>query len=204
MENRKILVVHGYEFWEGNMGALNETVCQAIKKIHDQYDIIIMSCGWYFSSYPWRPTIAEVIRKRLIELGVPKKKLHTQFSLGRGNFIPPRDTMEDVDLLATLLKALGFTPKETEFDTIVIWFMKPRMKFLQRTRGTKCRKVIGAYSGFKFNKDTIRKILTELLAFPIMLFDPWGRGKIIARTRRQRTCKVPCSVNRENLPTAWR
>jgi len=213
LEKKKILIVHGYEFWKDHVGEpdetvcqigeLNATVCQTVAKIHSQYDIIILSCGWYFSNYKWRPTIAEVIRERLIELGVPEEKLHTQFSLGRQNFFPPRDTMEDVDLLATLLKALGFIPKETEFDAIVIWFMKPRMKFLQRTRRTKCRKIIGAWSGFKFNKDTIRKILTEFLAFPIMLFDPWGGGKIIARTRRQRTCQVPDYVTEKNLPTAW-
>ncbi|MDD5291037.1 MAG: hypothetical protein PHZ04_02875 [Patescibacteria group bacterium] len=203
MGKKKILIVHGYEFWNDHIGELNKTICQTVAKIHGQYDIIVMSCGWYFSSYPWRPTIAEVIKDRLIELGVPAEKLHTQFSLGKDNLFPPRDIMEDVDFLATLLKSLGFTPRETEFDAIVIWFMKPRVKFLQRTRRTKCQKIIGAWSGFKFNKDTIRKILTEPLAFLIMLFDPWGRGKIIARTRRQRTCQVPDFVTEKNLPSAW-
>ena len=203
MQKKKILAVHGYEFWLACIGILNEVVCQKIAKIHEQYDIIVMCCGWYFPTYQWDRTIAEVIKDRLIQLGVPKEKLHTQFSLGMENFIPPRDSMEDVDFLASLLKSLGFTPREIEFDAIGIWFMNPRLKYLYWTRKAKCRKVIGAYSGFEFNKDTVRKILTEFLAFPIMLFDPWGRGKIIARTRRKRTCEIPDSVNRENLPTAW-
>jgi len=203
LKERKILMVHGYNFWPDHIGTLNETICQTVKEIHRQYDIVIISCGWYFSNYPWRPTIAEVIRKRLIELGVPKEKLFTQFSLSRENYFPPRDTMEEIDLLATLLRALGFNPKETEFDAIGIWFMKPRIKFLYWTRKAKCRKVIGAYQGFKFSKDAIRKIFTELLAFPIMLFDPWGQGRIIARTRRKRTCQVPDFVKEKNLPSAW-
>lgn len=199
-----ILIVHGYEFRPNYLGRLNLAVCRKVAELHQYYKWIIMTGGWFFGTMPPRPTIAEAMRKELIKMDVPIEKLLTQFSIPGGEkVLPPRDCIEDVDLLGNLLGLLGFQPKEIYFDALCVWFMKPRVKFLYSTRKARCQKVIVAFF-FSLDWDVLRKILTEFIAFPLMLFDPQGKSWPVKKTRGNRTCKFEKGqFPQRNLPRAW-
>jgi len=138
-----LLVVHGYSIRpDGKLGTLSEVVCQKVVKIHYQYTHIILVCGWGWDigekPPPPRPTVGEGMYTRLTELGVPKNKLYTQYTLECGDYIPPRDTMEEIDILPKLFEKLGVNPQKAAFEAIAFWAHTKRIELIYKSRKARC------------------------------------------------------------------
>lgn len=197
----KILAVHGYEIYRGGeLGELSKAVCEEILTIQKGYSHIILLGGWHLREAGPRPTIAEAMCKyfRLHDFSI-FEKLYTQFSAGLENYMPPRDSMEEIDLLPTILKKLGFSPSSVSFDAICIRYFAPRLRFLYRNRNAHCRYIIGVSPPSLH----VGRIIQQVPAYLITRLDPEGKGKIVAKNRDERTLAI-VGFRERNLPEAWK
>lgn len=194
----RILAVHGYEIYKGGkLGELAEAICKKVIAIQNDYSHIILLGGWHLKEAGSFPTINVVMAKYLVQHEVPSEKIYTQYTTIRGAFRPPRDSMEEIDLLPTILRELGCTPRETPFDTICISYFAPRLRFLYRSRRARCERIIRvAPPNFH-----LRRMLEQIPAYIITRLDPNGTSTIIQKNRKERT--LSDGWFKENIPWAW-
>lgn len=204
-DEKKVLVVHGYEvFAFGFLGLLAELVCQWVARNHQRYTHIVLVGGWDLRDPGPRQTIAEVMARRLTKLGVPDNKLYHQYSggLGLGNVLPPRDSMEEVDLLPSIFQALGWG-LNTAFDAVAIWFFVPRMGLLYRSRRAQYQKL---YSVFHWRTLLmVKRIAIGVVAYFATANDTQGRGELFQGNRRARTLITAEEMERMRVvsPSDW-
>ena len=199
----RCLAVHGYEIKPGGkLGLLAQSVCQQAARIAHEYDVLLLLAGWHRRDVCPRPTIAEVMAADLVRRGVPREKVHTQFSLGCQHLLPTRDTMEEVDHLPSLLRALQLDPLRVSFDALCVWYFIPRVQFLYQSRGAHCRRVHGAWSLKTLLQP--KRIYFQFMAYAQTRRDPYGESEQTQRHRVGRTMTYeypggPVS----NVPSAW-
>ena len=197
----KILAVHGYQVFPipTGPGIAARAVLRKVKKAHEEYAHIFFLGGWHCRRLGSRPTIAEIMRGNLISLGVGYEKLHDQFSLGLDNLIPPRDSVEEVDLLARLLREkFGTDPEKVEFDAIALWCCAPRLRVLYSIRRARCKRIISV------NAASVPLRLPQELALYSLarFFDPWGSNVLLKAIRKRRTFKTQNGAKR-CVAAAW-
>ncbi|MCX6806633.1 MAG: hypothetical protein NT135_00700 [Candidatus Berkelbacteria bacterium] len=132
---KKILVVHGYEVSNnGRYDALVRCLCHKVVEIHERYDAIVLLGGLCWRQDPYLLEIAKVMRAYLIKLGVPEDKLYTRLGLGCYDCHPPRDIIEEVDLLPIVIRALGQTPRYL-FDVVAFWDTISLLRLIYEAKG---------------------------------------------------------------------
>jgi len=181
----KILVVHVYGFIDSkNLGVQSETVCRGVLEIHHHYDRIYLVGGWHSEDLPNYLVSSDLMIKFLEKNGVSKSKMH---SLALVNYLnPPRDTMEEVDILPKLFQASGL-PLNQKFDAIGLWFHITRIRMLYRLRKLNCRKVIPTFSWSTLKRNQWTRVLQELPGLLLTWLDPDGKGRFIQNLRKGRT-----------------
>lgn len=185
----KILAVHGYEIFRNSagqviIGSLAEAVCQRVAAVHAHYSHILLLGGWHMREVGESPTIAEVMRKRLLALGVSGEKLYTQQELGLLNHMPPRDSMEEVDAVAVMLRKLVTYPRSITIDVACVSYFRPRLWFIYRNRGARIRRFIVPPTSETWDWERIFwQMPTMLLTF----LDPKGESRLVVKHRARRT-----------------
>lgn len=200
MQFSRILAVHGYEIYQyGKLGELSEAICKEVLKIQEKYSHIILLGGWHLREAGPLPTIGDAMYNYLCLHNVPFEKMRTQYLEGLTNYMPPRDSMEEIDLLPTFFKTFGFFPQHTPFDAICIQYFVPRLRFLYRNRNARCQQIIGVSPPSLH----IRRIIEQVPAYFITRLDPEGKGTIVTKNRDERTLYSTAGFPNKNLPSAW-
>jgi hypothetical protein len=198
---KKVLVVHGYEIdGEGNLEALAKATCDKVIKIQHRFTHIILLGGWHRKESPC--TIGDAMRGYL-EKRMPREKLYTRESLGCDKCLPPRDTMEEVDVVPKLLRKLGMNPLRDKFWVIGAWMFWPRLWILYWKRGAHAR-IIGAFSWeTAVTWKMLKRMYWQLVGIMSLLKDPLGESPLIVNNRNNRTLDDP-SKYVLNTPEAWK
>ncbi|MDO8600731.1 MAG: hypothetical protein Q7R73_03925 [bacterium] len=197
----RILAVHGYEVYrEGQLGELAQAVCEKILKIQGQYSRIILLGGWHLQEAGPRPTIGEAMSRYLQKHGMSPMKpfLFTQFSAACDKYMPPRDSMEEIDLLPTILDKVDINPRRTPFDAICISYFAPRLRLIYHNRGARLERIIKVTPP----KLHLRRMIEQIPAYILTRLDPEGKGSIIEKNRDARTLAI-AGFKEKNLPSAW-
>lgn len=218
-EKPQILIVHGYKIYQsGKFEILTEVTCRKVVKIQNQYDYIVCINGWHdpraYDPNDGRPTTGELMKERLIELGVPRNKLFTQFDLPDcDKFVPTRDTIEEYDFIPHVLQGLDKLKKlnlpkaqKIPFAQCAILWFRPRLRKLKRSRNSNCIKIETAFSyKLLLSLTFVKRIISEIVANLLMLFDPADKLGILKKRREARTPieKLNQIYPHRVLPTSW-
>jgi hypothetical protein len=196
---KKVLLVHGYEIdQQGNPETLARAVCEKIIIIQDKFSHIVLLGGWHRKESPC--TIGEAMEKYLLQRGMSPKKVFTRESLGLGNYLPTRDTMEEVDNAPISLRKLGVNPKYKKFWVLGVWFFWPRLWLLYKLRGAKKVRVLGAWGSGTIMP---RRILWQIVGLRNLFLDPMGKGDHTVMHRKTRTLEDE-SRYLANTPETWK
>lgn len=197
-KDKRLLVVHGYEVYpDGTLSQLCESVCREVRDVQSDYSKILFIAGQHLRGQP--KMVSTLMAKRLRELGTPQDKLVDWYSYCPSQR-PPRTTLEEVDLVPHLLRALGFEPRETPFDVACLDGYTPVVEFLYQSRGARVENIVEAPS-----LDGERNLIAQI-TLRVCRQWPNGDGPIFGLIKAKRNV-FPFQFNGEpwndNVPSAW-
>lgn len=197
-----VLVCHGYEVFANQVPSkLLVSLCRRVAQVSVTYDTIFLLGGQHLKEQG-SVTVDQVMKRMLQNLGVPEAKL-VAWSEVCPEQRPPRDTMEEIDLLPYLFSAHFAVkqPQQIVFDSACIWYFRFRVRFLCWQRRARCRRIYGASSA------NIARMIIEVIALVATIVSPTGQSFIFRRNRAARNV-FPAQHNgqswKDNLPAAWR
>lgn len=196
---KRILIVHGYRMSRDALGPLNEAVARTVAAIAEDYDHLLLPCGWHDPTVGERPTIADALRERLVRRGVDRGKLHTQFTLeGLQRLLPARNTQEEVVLAGHMARVLGLGADDA-YEAVAAWFMVGRVSAIHAALGSPCRTVHAARGWGTLRSD---QFYHEPFARLLSLLDPSGLGRMTRAVLASRTVVEEGYAKPD--PTVWR
>lgn len=135
--------VHGYDSKPPKiLGPFNARVCEEIVRVQQGYKKFLLLPGQNLHGV--EAYVDQIMKEALLkEYRVPEEKI-SAWSDELPEYRPPRDTIEEVDLLAVWLRKLGHRPRETPFGAIGLRVHGPRIRLIYKHRGAKLQRFHGA------------------------------------------------------------
>jgi len=198
----QVLLVHGYQISSEDGGRphlATRDVCRRVAGlIGHRWDFVMLLGGWYHQRNP-EVSIADVMGRQLILLGVSEQLLVSRESLGVTHYQPPRDTAEEVLLAGVLLRHLYPQASLTDELSLHVCCLSDavgRVRHLYAKQGAQVT-VYGTWSWFIMG---LIRPATQLAVHVLGKWCPAWEERFMAKIRAGRTLSDKAF---KPLPNTW-